>query len=627
MSTSNELHTLLGYLHIFQPCKGVLVVGAGSGNIVPLLSQMNPSEVVLAEADEKLIERMKSTQLLAPSWHVRESVVFKDTQECEYYHTNQSATNGIAHPENLHSAWPNLRELGAEVCESVSFATLEKECGASQINWLILECYGAEQIIQANAERLEHYEVVVTKSLKTEQESLDAFMQGMNYRSMYTAAEKNPQVVLVVYVKEYAQLLEQTTEELQAFRAKLSETEVKNKETLEAKESLAQQLQTLQTQNEESKKALETKVEEHITKINALIKRRDSLVRENSVLAEKQKVLEEKVNILSDAKIEQLVDECLKAEDIFEVLNKYLLEDLLPDNKKFELACSIAEKVGTTTDRMQGVGLLNQSRLFMSKETHIASKQYERLSHLATMLNQLDLSVDMLIESMALTDTNYTKKVASGYSKIRSASQKAQQHGHDLLIDYIVKNIPKDEIGDKLLIEIGTTRENVPGQGSTEQLAKLCKEKNIKFVTVDMDPHNTRWANFVSQKKELGFQAVTAKGEDYLKDDADGFDFVFLDAYDFDHGKHSELRQTRYEKNLGSKIDETECHIMHLKCAYSVEAKLKDGGVVCIDDTWQDDNGIWMAKGTLAVSYLLNHGFKLLEYRNNAVLLSRDKEL
>src|SRR3546814_16508885 len=101
--------------------------------------------------------------------------------------------------------------------------------------------------------------------------------------------------------------------------------------------------------------------------------------------------------------------------------------------------------------------------------------------------------------------------------------------------------------------------------------------------------------------------------------------FRSLDAYDFDHGKHSELRQSRYKKFLGSEIDEIACHEMHLDCAKSVHLKLSAGGLVCIDDTWIDD-GKWCAKGTLAVPYLLDNGFEIVEARNRAALLRRKNQ-
>jgi hypothetical protein len=43
-----------------------------------------------------------------------------------------------------------------------------------------------------------------------------------------------------------------------------------------------------------------------------------------------------------------------------------------------------------------------------------------------------------------------------------------------------------------------------------------------------------------------------------------------------------------------------------------------------VDDTWLEF-GQWVAKGTLAMPYLLEHQFDLLEARNRAALLGRTK--
>jgi hypothetical protein len=172
------------------------------------------------------------------------------------------------------------------------------------------------------------------------------------------------------------------------------------------------------------------------------------------------------------------------------------------------------------------------------------------------------------------------------------------------------------------VVEIGTTREDVPGQGSTRELAEFCLQQGLHFVTVDMDPHNTRMARDLFARLEADFDAVTMKGEDFLRERTGSIDLVFLDAYDFDHGKHSALRQSRYEKYLGGRIDEQACHRMHLDCAQSLATKLWVHGVVCMDDTWLDGDQ-WTAKGTLAIPYLLENGFTLIEARNRAALLAR----
>ena len=139
-----------------------------------------------------------------------------------------------------------------------------------------------------------------------------------------------------------------------------------------------------------------------------------------------------------------------------------------------------------------------------------------------------------------------------------------------------------------------------------------------------MDPHNSRWAQFNLELMQLPGEAITEKGETFLQQFSGQVDYAFLDAYDFDHGKHSALRQQRYQKYLGSRIDEQQCHLMHLECAKALVEKLSPNGVICIDDTWQDEQGHWTAKGTLAVPFLLKNGFEIIEKRNRAVLMGKE---
>lgn len=45
--------------------------------------------------------------------------------------------------------------------------------------------------------------------------------------------------------------------------------------------------------------------------------------------------------------------------------------------------------------------------------------------------------------------------------------------------------------------------------------------------------------------------------------------------------------------------------------------------LLCIDDTWIDEEGRWTAKGTTAMPYLLENGFEVIEARDHAALLRR----
>jgi hypothetical protein len=200
----------------------------------------------------------------------------------------------------------------------------------------------------------------------------------------------------------------------------------------------------------------------------------------------------------------------------------------------------------------------------------------------------------------------------------------AKGHGHEVLLAFLsakAEELRRAKGGQPpTVIEIGTTRESASGQGSTRRLMEFCRQHNFHFITVDMDSANTQMAAQMFRENGVSFKAVHAKGEDFLASYDGDMDCIFLDAYDFDHGKHTELRQSRYEKFLGARINEADCHKMHLDCASAIVKRLKPWTVVCLDDTWLEA-GRWVAKGTSAMRYLLEQGLQLLDVRNRSALL------
>ncbi len=216
------------------------------------------------------------------------------------------------------------------------------------------------------------------------------------------------------------------------------------------------------------------------------------------------------------------------------------------------------------------------------------------------------------------------KKLGAARESLRDKIYNAKGHGQEVLLTFLSAKakLLRQAKGTKppVLIEIGTTRESASGQGSTRRFMEFCRKYRFHFITVDMDLANVQMAEQMFRENEVSFEAVHAKGEDYLADYKGDIDCVFLDAYDFDHGKHSELRQSRYEKFLGTRINDADCHKMHLDCARSIVKKLHPRTLVCMDDTWLDA-GRWTAKGTLSMPYFLENGLRLLDVRNRSALL------
>lgn len=332
----------------------------------------------------------------------------------------------------------------------------------------------------------------------------------------------------------------------------------------------------------------------------------------------------------SEVDFSALVFECLNKDDFLLAVDEQLLGEALNQNDKFNLCCALAEELKVKGDNLMSQHFVNTAAEYLSEDTTIKSNQRVILSKLLLKLGRKNEAIVLslgLISDQSGLDEKSEAELLGDFQQYIDEKIKKGNHGHDLLLDYFLNNFDYIEKMKQtkvpVLIEIGTTRENVAGQGSTSQIALYCQNNGLNFTTVDMDEHNGRVANALFKQLGYNFTAVTMKGEDYLAQYTGEFDFVFLDAYDFDHGNHSELRQSRYERFLGSKIDEELCHKMHLDCAISVVEKLSPNGLVCIDDTWQDDEGRYTAKGTTAVPYLLNNGFEIIVERNRAVLMRR----
>ena len=323
-----------------------------------------------------------------------------------------------------------------------------------------------------------------------------------------------------------------------------------------------------------------------------------------------------------------LVDRWMESGDTPARIQGLITSRAFGDREVFTLLCMLSDRFHMRKDILTTIHFLASAIPFAKK---LGSEEQLQLARRYLGLEKPGEAMDILVRA-ALSDKRLNPKEQSlllkCYEKTQSERWDSIQHGHEVLLAYLkthLDSIRKHHASrPAVMLEIGSTRENIPGQGSTKILAEYCHAEGIHFITVDMDPDNTQTAARLFHEMEVDFEAINGKGEDYLREYEGGLDFVFLDAYDYDHGKHSELRQSRYRKYLGSAIVDGQCHQMHLDCAESLSKKLSPSGLICVDDTWLT-NGRWSAKGTLAMPYLLDNGFFLLDIRNRAALLGRKR--
>lgn len=621
---------LLGQLY---PPRGVLLVGAGSGSSawVQYLMAANWPNVTLIEADEATAHRLQAATQSQPSWQVLPHVIGPRTAPTPFYSASLDTESGLLEPESLRSLWPNLKTRQKQTRQAIALTVCLQDT-ESAANWLLVDCLPALPMVQGLAEQLEAFDVIAARVLLNAAAlpdggaglpELQAHLSERGYRCLTTEAGRHPALGHTLFVRDTQALnlalreqhtLQQQThaQACQQFKADL---EI-HKATQADKDALTKEKTILLAAKDAAEKA----------KTEALAALHDEQQARAQEKTELLKTLQDKLA----HEHAWLAHSCIISDDLHQSVQKIIVSYKLSSKDMFDFLVELSDQISQSGDKVTALSYLNQAR------KAIAAPSREILTTFVKRLIKLERlnEAEAVFTQAVLDGTGILPLSDSEKSAIKKASQRIHQivgqrseHGHDLLLSAFNKHLPSitSQMSERkpVLIEIGTTHEDVPGQGSTRKLADYCKNHGIEFITVDMDPHNADMAQrMFSEMGAAGFQAIAMKGEDFLRHYEGALDFIFLDAYDFDHGNHSELRQSRYEKFLGSRIDETECHRMHLDCAQSVAKKLSPFGLVCFDDTWLED-GMWTAKGTLGMPFLLANGFELVEARNRAALLRR----
>ena len=168
------------------------------------------------------------------------------------------------------------------------------------------------------------------------------------------------------------------------------------------------------------------------------------------------------------------------------------------------------------------------------------------------------------------------------------------------------------------IIEVGCSREIIEGQNSTVQMLALSKELDLPFAGLDLDDENIEALK--RDYREFNATWITGKGEEILQTWNNPIAAIYLDAYDFWHANHSQLREKSYLENYGSEINDAECHTMHLEAARHCCKHIPQGGLIGLDDTWLE-NGQWVGKGALALPWLVDQGWELLSSVNRGTVL------
>ena len=133
----------------------------------------------------------------------------------------------------------------------------------------------------------------------------------------------------------------------------------------------------------------------------------------------------------------------------------------------------------------------------------------------------------------------------------------------------------------------------------------------FNFTGVDMDTSNIN-----SLKNRFGdINVLNETGEDFTMKNTSTFDFLYLDAFDYEKSCHPKQRREKYDLVLNAKITNENCWKMHLTCCENILPNLSDSCLICFDDIF--DENTFEGKGKLAIPFLLDNGFVVDYYQKS----------
>jgi hypothetical protein len=274
------------------------------------------------------------------------------------------------------------------------------------------------------------------------------------------------------------------------------------------------------------------------------------------------------------------------------------------------------------------VAEFNTSRLMKDAKSGWADWERGVLMHeqMAGLLATVS-AADVPAESSPRADGTGDTPLLSRLDAMNNCLGSKGAHGHSVFLEICREKLP-DLLQEwtrerPWIVEVGCSREIIEGQNSTAQLLELARELELPFAGIDLDHGNI--AALKRDYEESNASWITGKGEEELQTWGKPIAACYLDAYDFWHTSHSELRQKAYVDTYGSEINDAECHTMHLDAARHCTRLIPPDGILGLDDTWREDNQ-WVGKGALAMPWLLDHGWQLLSSANRSIVLLKQGE-
>jgi len=401
--------TWLDVLRAVLPVRGVLLVGAGMGNgpWVQWLKDRRVSPVHLVEGDPRQYQHLTNSLPRIDGWTSWRDVAAASTGPVTFYQASNPAESGLLQPEALHPFWPHLDTDHSAVADSAITLDGLDAVTHSTINWLILDCLPAADLLQGGSQLLAKVDVALVRVVLGQGDTLaaarhdaaDNVLRAAGLTCCHLQAERNPALAHALYVRDTGHQARSAQEQLRQAHELL---EQKNQTLEERSQALERTKAVLEQERLVAARYQEQAAELAVNHAQGL----QQLQQANDLLEQKNQALEERSQELERAKVllEQERQALLEKSKNIETLNAENVNRFSEIASEFKTQNVQIEKAVQNLRQKLDIGLQNTVKQI---ESYIGIESYLTYGNLALPMHGWPISADFALYLIELIETHH----------------------------------------------------------------------------------------------------------------------------------------------------------------------------------------------------------------------------
>ena len=201
------------------PAGMVVHIGAGASVDLAFYEQIGARNVVLIEADEDRCNRLSRQTKDNPRFSVVHAVIGGTETTRQFHKLSIADESGLIDAKTLSTIWPNLKliETREVQCRTLAAVLAEhgRDVGADPTpDWIVIDCLGGGEILEACHELTESAGVVVVRTAEIEgrhdtalgrlsREPVSARLQDQGFVEVGSLPERNSMLTTIVLARDW----------------------------------------------------------------------------------------------------------------------------------------------------------------------------------------------------------------------------------------------------------------------------------------------------------------------------------------------------------------------------------------------------------------------------------------